>query len=124
MDSRGQPVKIYVKSKKVAVRSVVLESYSGSFIGPIVNFTRIVDYEDRLDDIQQRMIDYASDLALSADLPIKVIDISKRGTLERLVGVLFKRGRVTPTIELPEAMFLQLECEPPKIWEGIGVIPR
>jgi len=124
MDTRRQPVKIYVKSKKVAVRSVVLESYSGSFIGPIVNFTRIVDYEDRLDDIQQRMIDYASDLALSADLPIKVIDISKQSTLERFVRILFKRGRVAPTIELPEAMFLQVECEPPKIWEGIGVIPR
>ena len=66
-----QAVKIYVKSKKVAIRSAVVESYSGSFIGPVKTFTRFVDYEDRLDDTQQRMIDYASDLAMSARSPVQ-----------------------------------------------------
>ncbi len=119
-----QAVKIYVRSKKVAIRSAVVESYSGSFIGPVKTFTRFVDYEDRLDDTQQRMIDYASDVAMSADLPIKVIDVSKLNILERFARWIFRRVRMTPAIELPEAMFLHMECEPPKIWEGIGVIPR
>jgi hypothetical protein len=119
-----QAVKIYVRSKKIAIRSAVLESYSGSFIGPVKTFTRFVDYEDRLDDTQQRMIDYASDLAMSADLPIKVIDVSKLNMMERFARLIFRRVRMTPAIELPEAMFLRMECELPKIWEGIGVIPR
>jgi len=116
----GQAVKIYVRSKKVAIRSVVLENYSGSFIGPIKTFTRFMDYEDRLDDTQQRMIDYASDLAMSAHLPIKVIDVTKLNVLERFARLIFRRVRMTPAIELPEAMFLHTECELPKIWEGIG----
>ncbi len=122
--NRAQPVKIFVRSKKVAVRSMVVQNYSGSFIGVVASSTRFVDYEDRLDDTQQRMIDYASDLAMSADLPIKVIDVAKLSPLERFTRRIFRQARVTPTIELPEAMFLHMEHEPPKIWEGIGVIPR
>jgi hypothetical protein len=124
-NSRRQAVKIYVRSKKVATRSLVVESYAGSIIGPVKLPLRFVDYEDRLDETQQTMVDYASDLALSAGLPIKVVDVSKLNVLERLGRVIFRRDRETPAIELPEAMFLHMrECDPPKIWEGIGVIPR
>ena len=124
-NSRRQAVKIYVRSKKVAIRSVVIENYTGSIVGPVKLPSRFVDYEDRLDETQQTMVDYASDLALSTGLPIKVVDVSKLNVLERFGRVIFRRVRETPAIELPEAMFLHMrECDPPKIWEGIGIIPK
>jgi hypothetical protein len=122
---RRQAVRVYVRSKKVAIRSAVVEIYASSITGPMRLPTRFVDYEDRLDDTQKSMVEYATDLAMSADLPIKIVDVAKLNVWKRL-GRALSGTRDTPAIVLPEALFLHLRKteQPPKIWEGIGVIPR
>jgi hypothetical protein len=107
--SAKQAVKVYVRSKRVAVQSFACERYVPSVIGSVKITNWVVQYENRLDDAQQAILKYADDLSTSAGLPIEVIDVSKLNIIRRLVTLFFRRDLYrTPAVLFPETAFSRI----------------
>jgi hypothetical protein len=102
-----QIVKIYVKSKRVAVRSVIIEQYAGSIIGHERVAKRIVEYEDELDETQKAMVECAKDLAAVAGFTLKILDVSKQSKIKKILGRVFGRPHEAPTIVFSDAIFFR-----------------
>jgi len=106
-------VKIFVKTRRVAVRSITLESSVMTTLGPVKLSRRAVQYENQLDDVQQRMLDEASDLAASAGLKLEVVDVSKLNILQQLGRQIFRNDYKPPVVVLPNAVLARVRKHTP-----------
>jgi len=109
IDSGKQIVKVYVRSKRVAVQSFPSERTVPSIVGSVKLTSWVVQYEDRFDDSQKSILKYADDLASSVGVPIEVIDVSKLNLIRRLVTLVFRRDLYkTPIVLFPETAFSRI----------------
>ena len=99
---------VFVKSQRVAVRSVIVEHYVKSVIWPEKSVRRVVEYEDRLDETQRAMLDYAKDLAKAGKFRLKIVDLSKESRIKYSVGRIFGRHSMFPTIVFSDAIFCRI----------------
>jgi hypothetical protein len=95
-----QSLTVFVRSKKLPVRSVVVERYAQSLISNVKIATRVLEYEDQLDDGQKKILEYANDLSATLALPIKIVDLSKRNLFERLLSWFSGQNHDAPTLIL------------------------
>jgi hypothetical protein len=107
-DEQQEIVTVFVKSKRVAVRSIIVEQYIKSVIGPQKVAERIVEYEDRLDETQRAMLEYANDLAKAGKFRLKIVDLSKQSRIKYSLGRLFGRPSIVPTIVFSDAIFCRV----------------
>ena len=104
MNESGDFIKVYVKSKKVPSRAVLLEYYYPSIIGFVKSSRRSIEFEYRLDEVQQLMLEEAERFVHSTGIPIKVVDFSKLNFVFRLVRRILNFPK-SPTVVLPGAVF-------------------
>jgi hypothetical protein len=104
MKDSGEFINVYVKSRKVPSRAVLLEYYSPSIIGIVKSSRRSIEFEYWLDEAQQLMLEEAERVAQSTGIPIKVVDLSKLNFVFRLVRQILKFPK-SPTIVLPGMVF-------------------
>jgi hypothetical protein len=102
-------VKVFVRSKRVAVSSIIVPVPDLSIIAHTTLLERTgVLYEDQLEETQKLMVQYARDLAGQAGLSVEIVDLSKLGIFERLLNSTFKKFPGAPAIFLPDSVFSQI----------------
>jgi hypothetical protein len=104
-------IKVYIRSKKVPSRTVVLESYSPSIVGLTRSFRCTLQFEDRLDEAQKSLIEDAERLALSFGVPIQIIDLSKLNAVSRVLRRILGFPRI-PRVVLSGKLFSRIVANP------------
>jgi len=102
---KSQVVKVFVKSKRIAVSSFVVANYRypAYLIGSAESYSRVVTYEDRLDEDQEMLVGYAEDLARSLNATLEVINVSKRNILRKFLMSLLGEEHEIPSVVLTVA---------------------
>jgi len=97
-------VSVYVKSRKIAIRSILIPNYAGSVIRHEKISKRVVEYEKEIDEVQKVMLEFADKLAETRNITIKVIDLSKLSFLRKIMRrALGEQDR--PAIDFPATIF-------------------
>lgn len=103
-----QTLTVYVRSKSVPVSSTELKDYVQWVTAPVKVPRRVIQYEDRLDDRQKKILDFADDLAATLALPLKVVDVSKLNVFQRLARWISGRNNEAPALIISEGAFFRL----------------
>ena len=97
-------IKVYIKSRKVPSRAVLLEYYSPSIVGFVKSSRSSIQFEDRLDEIQKLVLEHAERFAHSSGIPMKVVDLSKLNFVSRLIRRILKFPKSLAVV-LPGTVF-------------------
>lgn len=112
-DGKLRVVKVFVRSKRVAVSSIVVHTPARSIIAHATLPERTVLYEDQLEENQKLMVRYATELATQTGLSIKIVDLSKLGVFQRMLNSVLKKFPGSPAIFVPDSLFTQIMKDSP-----------
>jgi len=101
----GDFIIVYIKTKKVPSRTVFVDYYPPSIVGFVKSSRSTLLFEDRLDKVQESILEEAERLAISTSVPIKVVDLAKPNAVSRLVRRFFRKLPRPSTVVLPGSIF-------------------